>query len=244
MLPDLTIDTRIRRGDPARRILAEAREGGYDLVIVGARQKPRLPAHLLGSVTQQVIRRVPTSVLVARQAPSPPPSRAVAPHLERVLICTGGADLADPVIETGAWLVGAAHARATLLHVVSPVPSMYTGLDEIEETLSELLQTDTPLAQHLRHGVEILARHQVAAQLKLHYGVAADEILREAFEGHYDLIVIGASGTAGRLNEWLLGNVTRQVVEHAPCSVLVVKRSGAPIEGETAARPYDGGEQK
>jgi nucleotide-binding universal stress UspA family protein len=66
----------------------------------------------------------------------------------------------------------------------------------------------------------------VTATLKQRHGVAADEILREALESAYDLIVIGASGTAGRLREWLLGNVTRQVVEHALCSVLVVKRSG------------------
>jgi nucleotide-binding universal stress UspA family protein len=66
----------------------------------------------------------------------------------------------------------------------------------------------------------------VTATLKQRHGVAADEILREALEGGYDLIVIGASGTGGRLKEWLLGNVTREVVEHAPCSVLVVKRDG------------------
>jgi nucleotide-binding universal stress UspA family protein len=105
---------------------------------------------------------------------------------------------------------------------------MYTGLEEIEETLPELLQTDTPLAQHLRRSAKILARHQVTATLKQRHGVAADEILREALEGNYDLVVIGASGTAGRLREWLLGNVTRQVVEHALCSVLVVKRVGVP----------------
>lgn len=215
MLPGLTVDTRTRRGDPTRRILAGVEDGGYDLVVVGARQPIRLTQHLLGSVTQQVIRRVPTSVLVARQA---------EPSLERVLICTSGADVAEPVVETGAWLAGAAHARTTLLHVSSPVPSMYTGLDEIEETLPELLQTDTPLARHLRRSAEILARRQVTATLKQRHGVAADEILREALEGNYDLIVIGASGTAGRLREWLLGNVTRQVVEHASCSVLVIKR--------------------
>jgi nucleotide-binding universal stress UspA family protein len=63
----------------------------------------------------------------------------------------------------------------------------------------------------------------VDATLKLHHGVAADEILRKVHEGNYDLIIIGASGTAGRLKEWLLGNVTRQIAERAPCSVLVVK---------------------
>jgi nucleotide-binding universal stress UspA family protein len=214
MLPGLTVDTRIRQGDPIGRILAEVRKGSYDLVVVGARQEGRSMQQLLGSVTQKVIRRIPTSVLVARQ---------VGPSLERVLICTGGIAVAERVIETGAWLAEAAHARAILLHVTSPAPSMYTGLNQVEETLPKLLRTDTPTARHLRHGAEILERHQVTAKLRLRHGVAADEILREADEGDHDLIVIGASGAAGRLKGWLLGNVTRQVVEHARCSVLVVK---------------------
>jgi nucleotide-binding universal stress UspA family protein len=214
MLPGLPLETRIRRGDPIAMILVEVKKGKYDLVVIGARRETGLTQQLLGSVAQKITRRVPTSVLIARE---------IGPHLNRILICTGGIAVADPVIETGARLAGAARAQVTLLHVASPVPSMYTGLQDICETLTELLQTDTPIARHLRHGAEILAQHQVTAELKLCYGVADDEILRQAHQGNYDLVVIGASGTAGRLKEWLLGNVTRQIVEHAPCSVLVVK---------------------
>jgi nucleotide-binding universal stress UspA family protein len=173
-----------------------------------------LTQQLLGSVAQKITRRIPASVLIARE---------IGPSLNRILICTGGIDVADPVIEAGAHLAGAAHAQATLIHVASPIPSMYTGLQNVCETLPELLQTDTPIARHLRHGAKTLDQHQVTAELKLCHGVADDEILREAHQGGYDLIIIGASGKTGRLKEWLLGNVTRQIVERAPCSVLVVK---------------------
>jgi nucleotide-binding universal stress UspA family protein len=220
MLPGLTagtlaVETRIRQGDPVKQILAEVREGNYDLTIIGARQGGGLTQQLLGSVAQKVVRRIPTSVVVARE---------VGPSLERVLICTGGKDVAVPVIETGAWLAEAAHAQATLLHVTGFAPGMYTGLREIEETLPKLLQANTPTSRHLRRGAEILERYQVTAELKLRQGIAADEILREIREGDYDLVAIGASGAAGRMREWLLGNVTRQIVEHSPRSVLVVKQ--------------------
>ncbi len=214
-LPGLTVDTCIRQGDPIQQIMTEVRKGKYDLMVIGARQGGGLTQQLLGSVAQKIVRRIPTSVLIARE---------VGPSLERVLICTGGIDVAEPVIETGARLAQAARAQATLLHVTGNAPGMYTGLREIEETLPALLQTDTPAARHLRYGAEILDQRDVAAELKLRHGVAADEILREVHEGNYDLILIGASGAAGRLREWLLGNVTRQVVEHASCSVLVVKQ--------------------
>lgn len=221
MMPGLTVDTRIRQGDPVNQILADVQESGYGLMVVGAHRGGGLRQQLLGSVAQKVVRRVPTSVLVARQVRS---------NLERVLICTGGIAVAERVIETGAWLAGATQARATLLHVTGTAPGMYTGLREIEETLPKLLQTNTPIARHLRRGAEILEQHQVTTELRLRRGVAADEILREAREGDYDLTAIGASGAAGRLNEWLMGNVTRQIVEHALRSVLVVKQEAPPAD--------------
>lgn len=216
MMSDLPVDTLVSEGDPTEEIAAKTREGGYDLVVIGTPKVFGIEQRLLGSVTLQVVRRVPVSVLVVRRAP---------PALQRVLICTSGWGVAEPVVETGAWLAGVAGAGATLLYVANPVPSMYTGLNEMEERLPELLQADTPIARHLRHGAEILARHQVTAELELRHGLPADEILYEAHHGAYDLIVIGASRTEGRLKSWLLGNVTREVVEYALCPVLVVRQA-------------------
>lgn len=218
-LPGQRVETRVRVGAPPAEILAAAEAGDYDLVVVGAHEPTGLKEHLLGSVTAQTIRQAPISVLVARE---------VRPSLKRILICTGGTDVADKAVETGAWLAQAADARASLLHVVTPVASMYTGLGEIDEGLSELLQTETPVARHLRHGAEILDGRQVDAELKLRYGVAADEIVREAREGDYDLIMMGVAEKEARLSRWALGNVTREVVAKAPRSVLVVKQALVP----------------
>lgn len=208
------VEARVRRGSPAAEILAELDAGNYDLVLVGANRSPGLKEYLLGSVAMQVVNQAPISVLVAKR---------VSPPLERILICSSGAEAAERVIESGACLAEAADAQVTLLHVVTPVPSMYTGLGEIDEGLSELLQTDTPIARHLRRGAEILERSQVDADLKLRYGVAADEIIREARSGDYDLIVIGAAKRKSPLR-WALGDVTREVVEKATRSVLVVRQ--------------------
>jgi len=47
-----------------------------------------------------------------------------------------------------------------------------------------------------------------------------------------ELLVVGARGTSG-LERWVLGAVSRQAVEHAPCPVLVVRdRPSAPGRGE------------
>lgn len=209
------VGVRILRGDPLRKILAELKEGDFDLVVLGPNEAPGLKRHLLGSVTKQVVRRARSSILVAQQARS---------RLERILICSGGADAAEDVIETGAWIAQAVGARATLLHVVTPVPSMYTGLGKLDESLTKLLRTDTPIARHLRHGAQILEQHHVSAELRLRQGVVADEIIREAREGSSDLVLMGAAKGRAKLKRLVLGEVTEQVVERSPRSVLVVRK--------------------
>jgi nucleotide-binding universal stress UspA family protein len=120
-------------------------------------------------------------------------------------------------------LAEASQARATLLHVSTHVPSMYTGLSEMEETLPQLLSSDTTVAQHLRSGAKTLAQHSVEAKLELRHGVVAEEILLQAREGDYDLIVLGATGAAGRLRAWLLGNITWRIIDQALRPIIVVK---------------------
>lgn len=214
LLSGVVVDTRIRQGSPVRSITAEIESGDYDLIVLRARRTLGLTDLLRGTVGRAIAEKSPIPVLVVKRG---------RPDLRRVLICTGGTDVAEPVIELGARLAQAAHAQATLLHVAHPIPSMYTGLDTMEETMTELLQADTPLAQHLRHATGILSHHQVDARLELRRGDVADEIIREAHIGDYDLVIVGASEAKRGLKEWVLGNVTRRVVDAVRCPVLVVR---------------------
>ncbi|MGD1993062.1 MAG: universal stress protein [Anaerolineae bacterium] len=223
MLSDLAVETRTRQGAADREILAEIQEGGYDLVVIGAKRPPGPTQRLLGSVALNIARHSPVSVWIARGTET---------ALHSLLACTGGREVALPLIETSARLAKVTGACVTLFHVVTPFPSMYTGLEQLEETLPKLLKTDTPLARHLRHGAEILAERQIPAQVELQYGVVADEIIREAHGGAYDLVVLGVSSSTRRLAEWLMGDVTRSVVEHVPCSVLVFKEAGVLFPDE------------
>jgi nucleotide-binding universal stress UspA family protein len=230
MLSDLRVETRTRHGPPDKEILAEIEEGGYDLVVIGAQQPPGPTQRLLGSVALNVARHSPISVWIARGTET---------SLESILACTGGREVALPLIEAGARLAGATGACVTLFHVVTPFPSMYTGLGQLEETLPKLLQTDTPLARHLRHGAEILAERHIPAQVELQYGVVGDEIIRQAHEGAYDLVILGVSSSTRRLSEWLMGDVTRSVIEHVPCSVLVFKEAGDLFPDEVSSGAVD-----
>jgi nucleotide-binding universal stress UspA family protein len=65
------IDARLelRHGSVVDEILAEARTGGYDLIIIGAsRASTNLSGWLMGDVTRQILRAAPCPVLIARKS--------------------------------------------------------------------------------------------------------------------------------------------------------------------------------
>lgn len=214
MLPNMKVNSNVRKDTYTNGVLAETKAHHYDMVVTSARQNINLLQKATGMVGRAIARQAPTSVLIVKE---------MSPKLEHILICTSGQKVAENAIELGAKLAKAAHAKITLMHVTNPVPSMYTGLDEIEETLAELLQTDTPLAIHLRAGAKTLSDQGVDAELKLRHGVVADEILHEAHLNDYDLIILGATGVPSKVRGWLLGDVTREIVDQAKCPVLIVK---------------------
>lgn len=56
----------LREGDPAFGIVTVAKEGEFDLIIVGHRGLSPIKAFLLGSVSDRVVAHAPCSVLVVR----------------------------------------------------------------------------------------------------------------------------------------------------------------------------------
>jgi len=138
--------------------------------------------------------------------------------------------MTEALIQVGARVANAAQADVTLFHVAANVPSMYTGLKTIEETLKELLQSDTPVARHLRKGAEILSKNDIKAELKLRHGSAVYEIVREIDRQNYDMVVIGASGANTVIKEWLYGNITQDIVDAVGIPILVVNQEQAVLK--------------
>ncbi len=70
--PSIQVEERALRGPPASALVDEAKQGGYDLVVVGSHGRTGMKRFLLGSVASQVVNHAPVDVLVHRE-----PSQAV-----------------------------------------------------------------------------------------------------------------------------------------------------------------------
>ena len=213
-LLDLTSASKlIRYGIPAEQILEEIKNGDYDLVIMGAHDQPSFGELFLGSVSRRIVDQAPISVLIVRQPSS---------NLDKILVPIAGRKASNPTVQMSARLAKAFNAKVTLLHVVSTIPSMYSGMDRLDENLSELLQTDSRIACNIRGFATMLRSVGIDAHIELRHGTPIDEILRALEKDNYALMVIGSSRYS-RINRLFTDEIALQVVDHAFCPVLVQK---------------------
>ena len=110
-------------------------------------------------------------------------------------------------------------ASVELVHVV---PLGLTIVAEGSCTVSESIEK-----MWENQGREILdraargAHDQVSITSRIEKGYVSDVILKLATKGHYKMIVMG-SKARGLLERILWGSVSREVLDDAPCPVLVV----------------------
>jgi nucleotide-binding universal stress UspA family protein len=225
---DVKVERMLLTGRPASAILEEAREFEADLIVVGSRGHGMLESMLLGSVSAEVVDHAPCPVLVVRDA-----------VLDSILLAEdGSASAAKARDVVSSWpifrhlpvtvltvaeterLIGGAWAPG----VTGPVIEAWTdAIDENRERAAALAS---------RAGEEIGGEGRTVTAV-VSEGDPAHEIVEAARERKAGLIVAGTRGHTG-IKRLVLGSVARNVLLHAPCSVLIV-REKAQVRHEEPA---------
>jgi len=202
----------IRQGNSKEIIREELDREPYQIVIADTDRISRLKKSI--EVDPVLIKQSAISLLLTQQT---------KPRLNKILLCAGCKEDDYSLITQSSGLAGDLEAEVTLLHVFpGAVPSMYTGLEQIEETVDEILQTDTPFAKYLRRCVEILKENNIKSEVKIRRGIPIEEIIRETQVENYDLVVIGSSKVDQGLLEMLLGNLAVKIINRIELPVLVI----------------------
>jgi nucleotide-binding universal stress UspA family protein len=180
---------------------------------------------LLGSVSAEIVDHAPAPVHVVRDAP-----------IDSVLFADDGSTSVGPAraILRG-WAV-LRHLPVTVLTVAEteiPTAGLAAGLyDEAIESYSQSI--DVAVAQcsdNAERTADELGRAGYAATAVVRDGDAAHAIVELAQERGIGLIVMGTRGHTG-LTRLVLGSVARNVLLHAPCSVLIVPEHVKPVRTE------------
>ena len=211
-------ETVVRSGEPIREILEQTKSQRYDMTIIGTRRKTSSGPYWRSGKTYEVIKAIPTPVLLAT---------GVCETLKSFIVCTGGKKYIDAAVELTGKLGAAVGASVTLLHVMAEPPAIYADLMRLEEDVERLLRSGSELGRNLLAQKQSLEKLGVLVEVRVRHGFVLDQIFAEVSERGHDLIVTGSSPTRGPLGHYIMGDVTREIVNRANVPVLVARSAKA-----------------
>jgi nucleotide-binding universal stress UspA family protein len=207
-------------GNMVTEIIRQTRETSYDLVVIGAERRGSQEFFLPSIKAYSVAEAISPPVLVV------PRSR---PDLKRILICSGGGAYIDNAVRFTSKIAKHLSARITLLNVVAAPPAMHARLfRRQEDDVEALLNSGSALARNLRNEKEIVERAGVAVTVRIRHGIVIDQILAEVEGSDYDLVVAGSRPVRDRWRNYMIGNLTRDIINRTDRPVLVIRSDQEP----------------
>lgn len=210
------VNTFVRVGNPAVEIQKAAVSGGFDLVILGASTDHLTLKNWRGSTCTRLMQSLESPLLVAKGSIHP---------LEKLLICESGGPqrplLQRLFIQLPRLLQP--QMQINVLHVMSQISAGPQAPGwELQAPVEELISAHTLEGQLLTQDLELLQQHQINTVPIVRHGLVVDEVVAEAEEGEYGLVVIGAYAAKG-LEKLLLADQAQQIIHRSPCPVLVIR---------------------
>jgi nucleotide-binding universal stress UspA family protein len=183
-----------------------------DLLVVGARGTGGFLGLRIGSVSERVLEHASCPVAVIH-VDTRQQGASVA---ERIVVGVDGSATSSRAL---AWALDEARARQAQVHLVSawsvPImvyPGAMEGANIFEGAATEVLHAAVRDADV--HGLTHPIKSETVA------GGAASALIDAANDA--TLLVVGSRGLS-RARELVFGSVSRQVVHHAPCPVVVIQ---------------------
>lgn len=205
----------VSAGSVLRQIAQQAESQSGSLIIMGAHGSGFVRDLLIGSTTDRVLRKTVRPMLVVRNKP--------AGDYQRVLVPVDFSERAGAAIALAHAV--APKAELVLMHAYQvPYEGHLRMAGVAESKMAELRQSaKDEAARQLQEFVAAIGVPDTSTRPFLVQGQAASAIVEQAEKLECDLIAMGKQGLR-MIEELVLGSVTRQVLDQAPCDVLVADR--------------------
>ena len=203
-----------RPGFIGQRLIEQARATDYDLVVIGSVGRRGIKRLLAGSRACTVLGGAATSVLVVKG-----PGQG---KIKTILTCSSAGPASASTVGFAARLAHALGASVTLLHVMSQVALQEgaTGADLVAEA-EELMARDAREGVHMGSMLEVLRGEGVEAQAVVRHGLVVEEIVAEARDGDFDMLIVGAHTTPD-VASLLSSDLSQKIMLAAKRPILIV----------------------
>jgi len=212
----------LNRCAPEQCIIEAADKMDADLIALGSRGTKGIGSVFLGSVARMVAISATRPVLVVK------PPVQINSHKLKILFATDGSPCSRATTDLLTAIPFSKDTHITVLQVLTSgfadIPEQYVSeVNERVKVFAEKIK-ESECADSDRTMEETLKRLRtgfsgIASLVKK--GDPAEEILKTAEEADVDLIVVGSRGLRGI--KGVLGSVSRNVLTHAKCPVLIGK---------------------
>jgi nucleotide-binding universal stress UspA family protein len=211
-------------GYPDTTIMDIAVNADADLIVMGARGIKGLKAFFLGSSTRSVVINSPKPVLVAK------PTGWGGEGGLKIIFATDGSDSARATGDLLTALPLPDDTEVKIINVatsaVSDIPEGLTmEVDEkMKETVARIRTMEAESADKVVHEAEQHLRSRFSNVGKIiKRGDPSVRILEESEKWKADMVAVGSRGLRGM--KGMIGSVSRRMLGHAKCSVLVGRKA-------------------
>ncbi len=216
------ICTAIIEGPPEECIIDAAMDSDMDMIVMGARGIKGIKSLFIGSVTRSVAIKSPKPVLVTKFPACERPEKI------KILFATDGSEHS---LATGEFLSKIPFHDNTEITILNVMPSEF--LDIPETFAPEIVERFIELAEKFRsmrlieskritnQAREYLGKRFMSIDVLSEVGDPSTEILKTAETLKTNLIAVGCRGLRGITG--MMGSVSRNVLSHSQCSVLIGK---------------------
>jgi len=207
-------------GYPAKEIVDAG--SGSDLVVMGATGLRGIGSLIVGSVTKEVAIKSHSPVLAVR-----PPQWEKSGKL-KVLFASDGSPFSDAMTRTLSSIPFPDDTEITILNVItsvlSDIPERFAI--EINDRIKTIVAREREKEsgeseKNLEKAVNGLAGKFASIEKMSVFGNPSEVIINTAETMKADIIALGSSGMRGI--KGMLGSVSRYVLSHCKCSVLIGK---------------------
>jgi len=207
---------------PDKAIIDAAESSGAGLIVMGAKGVRGIATHIVGSVTKTVAAKAHTPVLIVRS-----PKEELTGTL-KILFASDGSDHSDSTAGILASIPFPENTEMTILNV--SFSTLYDIPDqlsiEIDGRIKNILAGTHEEEARISYDItgktyELLKSRFAGSERITKFGDPPVEILSIAEDIGADIIALGSSGKRGIIRT--LGSVSRYVLNHAKCSVLIGK---------------------
>lgn len=216
------ISTSYTEDHPDKAIIDAAKSSDAGLIVMGAKGIRGIATHIVGSVTKTVAAKAHIPVLIVRS-----PKKELTGKL-KILFATDGSEHSDATAGILSSIPFPENTELTILNVsfstLYDIPDQFSM--EVDSRIKNIVASTHEAESRI--SVEItgktyglLKNRFSSAEKIIKFGDPPEEILSAAENMDADIIMLGSSGKRGTIKN--LGSVSRYVLNHAKCSVLIGK---------------------